>query len=127
MKETSQAYETATVNFRKDNNIYLYSSERGSIVLPNFGQLAQHIPPAGDFIQFIVSDASDTQYVERYHNGEVSRKFISTDGEVAEDVGEGFLEADDYVLDVIWNYLEKTLGIHDMTDLPFDRYVLLEP
>jgi hypothetical protein len=75
-------------------------------------------------IQFIISDVSDTHYFERYHDGKLQRKFITTGGEVAEDIGEGFVDEEVEIFDKIWEYIEHTLGIdeNDILKVPFERY-----
>ena len=125
LENESQAYQDATSNFRDDNRIYLYSSEQGSIVLPNFGQLIQNIPNSGELIQFIISDVSDTHYLEVFHNGELKRKFITTEGEIAEDIGKGFVEENDYIPDKVWEYIEETIRVNDIIDLEFKRYSII--
>lgn len=125
LEDESKAYEDAIYSFRDDDKIYVYSSERGAIILPNFGQLIQNPPSSGELIQFIISDVSDTYYFESFKDGALTRKLITTEGEIVEDVGKGFVHEGDYLLDKVWAYLEKTIGVDDMMGLNFKKYAII--
>ena len=127
LESEAPAYEEATASFREDGQFYIYANDKGSLIFPNFGHLAQNIPSSGEFIQFIVSDVSDTHYFEMYNNGELTRKLILTDGEVAEEYGEGFIEGGDELFEKVWDYIQEAIGVSeaDVMELPFRAYSIV--
>ena len=68
---------------------------------------------------------NDVDYFEKYSNGELVRKLILTEGEIAEDYGEGEITEDDDFTDKIWEFAETYLQndfIDNMFEFTFKRY-----
>ncbi len=73
----------------------------------------------------MVSDVSDTYYFEKYSKGKLQRKYITSQGAIAEDEGEGFVSEDDDLMDKIWEFTDDYLKnnfIENMFDIKFKQY-----
>ena len=120
-------FEEATSSFREDNTIDVLQTEQGTLVIMELGQIYDLANIPSEVIQFIVSEVSDTYYLEKYANGTLDRKYITSQGEIAEDIGVGIVSEDDDIMDVVWefadNYLQNNF-IENMFDLKFNRYEL---
>ena len=78
-----------------------------------------------EVVQFMVSDVSDTYYFEKYSEGKLDRKYISSMGEVIEDVGDGIVNEENDLMEIVWeiadDYLQNNFS-DNMFDLNFKRY-----
>lgn len=120
-------FEEATSSFKDGNAIDVLESESGTLVLLPLGQLYDltTFPKGSEVIQFMISDVSDTYYFEKYSKGETVRKLILTEGEIAEDSGEGEITEDDDFTDKIWEFAEAYLQndfMDNMFGFTFNRY-----
>ena len=118
-------FEDATSSFRDENTIDILQTEHGIFVIMGLGQIYDLTSIQGEVVQFMVSDVSDTYYFEKYSNGKLDRKFIKSQGEIAEDFGEGFVNEDDDLMDKVWKFADEYLQnnfTENMFDLKFKRY-----
>lgn len=120
-------FEEATSSSKDENAIDVLESESGTLVLLPLGQLydSTTFPTGSEVIQFMVSDVSDTYYFEKYSNGELVRKLILTEGEIAEDYGEAEITEEDDFTDKIWEFSDAYLQndfIDNMLEFTFKRY-----
>ncbi|MET4084185.1 hypothetical protein ABIB40_004159 [Pedobacter sp. UYP30] len=118
-------FEDATSSSKDENTIDVLQTENGTLIITEMGQIYDLTNIQSEVVQFIVSDVSDTYYFEKYSNGNLDRKFISSQGEIAEDIGEGILNEDDDLMDKIWEFADDYLQnkfTENMFDLKFKRY-----
>jgi hypothetical protein len=121
------AFEKATSNFRDPGTVDILQSETGTLIITPLGQVYDVTRSESDIIQFMISDVSDTYYFEKYSNGKLLRKYISSQGEMVEDVGEGIISQEDDLIDKIWEFTEEYLQndfFKKMFELKFKRYKL---
>ncbi|WP_306349604.1 hypothetical protein [Flavobacterium sp. '19STA2R22 D10 B1'] len=122
-------FEEATSSYRAENTFDLLSSTTGTLILMELGQIydLEIFPKDYDVIQFMISAVSDTYYFESFSKGELVRKLITSQGDTAEDVGEGILTENDDLADKIWEltdaYLQNNFS-QKRFDLQFKRYEL---
>jgi len=118
-------FEETTSSFRDENTIDILQTEYGTLVIMELGQIYDLTNIPSEVVQFMVSDVSDTHYFEKYSNGTLDRKYITSQGETTEDIGEGIVGEDDDIMDKVWefadNYLQNNF-IKNMFDLKFKRY-----
>ena len=118
-------FDEATSSFRDENTIDILQTDHGTLVIMELGQIYDLTNIKVEVVQFMVSDVSDTYYFEKYSNGKLDRKYINSQGEVAEDIGEGFVNEDDDLMDKIWEFTDDYLQnnfTENMFDLKFKRY-----
>jgi hypothetical protein len=118
-------FEEATSSFRDENTIDILQTNHGTFVIMELGQIYDLTNIQSEVVQFMVSDVSDTYYFEKYSNGKLDRKFINSQGEIAEDFGEGFVNEDDDLMDKVWEFADDYLQnnfTENMFDLKFKRY-----
>ena len=118
-------FDEATSSFRDENTIDILQTDHGTLVIIQLGQIYDLTNIKVEVVQFMVSDVSDTYYFEKYSNGKLDRKYINSQGEVAEDIGEGFVNEDDDLMDKIWEFTDDYLQnnfTENMFDLKFKRY-----
>lgn len=70
-----------------------------------------HPPPADlEIIHFIISDVSDTYYLDKYEQGELVSHLVISEGEIAEESGKAIFnpeeDLEDFVFDQAAKYLE---------------------
>ncbi|QWX85258.1 hypothetical protein H0I23_06365 [Cellulophaga sp. HaHaR_3_176] len=117
--------EKATSSYREENTIDILKTETGSLVITELGQVYDISNFDGEIIQFMISDVSDTYYFEKFSRGNLDRKYIYSQGEVAEDEGNGIIKEDDDMMDLIWELTDTYLQndfLENMFDQKFKRY-----
>jgi len=118
-------FEEATSAFREDNTIDILETEYGTLIFMELGQIYDLTNTSNEIIQFMISDVSDTYYFEKYLAGKLQRKLITSQGEVAEDEGAGFVSEEDDLTDKIWEFTDDYLNNNfseNMFDLKFKQY-----
>ncbi|SEW53172.1 hypothetical protein [Chitinophaga arvensicola] len=120
-------FEEATSMEKEDSAIDILQNESGTLLLTTLGSMFDLSDTSDDIIQFMLSEISDTYYFEHYNNGQLIRKFIYSQGEIAEDTGEGIVSEDDDLADKVWelagSYLQNDFA-ENMFDHRFKRYEL---
>lgn len=118
-------FETATSDFRDENTIDVLQTEKGTLIITGFGNIYDLASIKEEVIQFMVSDISDTYYFEQYSDGNLLRKYITSQGETAEDIGEGIISEEDDIMDKVWTLTDEYLQngfVENMFDMKFKRY-----
>jgi hypothetical protein len=120
-------FEDATSSDRDEGIVDVLTTETGTLLFMELGQMSDLsvFPKDVDVIQFMISDVSDTYYFEKYSGGEPVRKYITSQGDVAEDTGEDFINEDDELEEKIWEYAGEYLQndfVNNMFDMKFKRY-----
>lgn len=126
LKEVS--LEEATESGRDENTIDILESETGMLVIMELGEMYDLSISTNQAIQFMVSDTSDTYYFEKYSNGELVRKYITTQGEIAEDIGDGIIDTEKDLIDEVWTIANDYLKIDiilNLFSIKLKRYKLL--
>jgi len=121
-------FEKATSSSRDENTIDVLQTEAGTLIITELGQAYDLSNSSEDIIQFIISDVSDTYYFEKYLNKTLVRKYITSQGEIAEDTGQGYLSDEDEFVEKIWEYIDVYLQIdfnENMFSIKFKRYKLI--
>lgn len=123
--KTNVGFEDATSSSRAENTIDVLQTEHGALVIMSLGEIYDLTAIEHDVVQFMVSDVSDTYYFEKYSEGKLDRKYISSIGEIIEDEGEGIVSDGDDLMDIVWeianDYLNNNFS-EIMCDLDFKRY-----
>ncbi len=120
--------EEATESGRDENTIDILESETGMLVIMELGEMYDLSISTKEAIQFMVSDTSDTYYFEKYSNGELIRKYITTQGEIAEDIGDGIIDTEKDLIDEVWTITNDYLKIDiilNLFSIKLKRYKLL--
>lgn len=120
-------FEQATSNYRPENTIDVMQSASGIFAFMEFGQFQDLTRIKSDCIQFLISDVSDTYFFEKYSNGKMDRKLVTSQGKIAEEYGEGYVNQDDEFIDKIWEYAEEYLEenfTENVFDCDFKRYTI---
>lgn len=118
-------FEEATSSFRSENAVDILEAAHGTFVLTGLGQLDDLSEIENDASQFMVSDVSDTYYFEKYSNEKLERKFINSQGEVVENIGDGIINKNDDLMNKICHFANEYLQndfVKTMFDLKFKRY-----
>lgn len=108
-------FEEASSSYRDDDeSIDILQTETGTLIITELGQVYDISIFDGKIIQFMISDVSDTYYFEKYINGNLERKYINSQGEIAENEGVGIIEEGNDMMDLIWelanNYLQNNFA-----------------
>ncbi|GAL61841.1 hypothetical protein [Algibacter lectus] len=119
-------FEEASSSYRDDDeSIDILQTETGTLIITELGQVYDISIFDGKIIQFMISDVSDTYYFEKYINGNLERKYINSQGEIAKNEGVGIIEEGNDMTDLIWelanNYLQNNFA-ENMFDKKFKRY-----
>lgn len=118
-------FEGATSGFRENKTIDILQTQTGTLIFTEFGTLYDISKFDWEIMQFIISDISDTYYFEKYLSGKLERKYIHSQGEISEDVGNGIISEGEDLEEVIWQqageFLQKNFTA-TMFDLKFKRY-----
>ena len=112
---TEVDFDDAASSF-KERFTDVIQNEIGTLVLTTFGELYDLSTCKADCIQFMISDVSATYYVEQYSGGNLIRKFIISEGEIAEDIGEGLVGEDDDISDKVWDWIDEYLALNGNLD-----------
>ena len=118
-------FEDAAGSFREGNTIDILQTDTGTLLITELGQMYDLEKSLNETIQFMISDASDTYYFEKFSEGQPVRKFLTTEGETAENAGEGHISEEDDVIDTVWEYADNYLQndfLNNMSDQKFRRY-----
>jgi hypothetical protein len=123
-------FEEASASDRDEGMIDVLTTETGTLLFMELGQMydLSAFPKDVDVIQFMISDVSDTYYFEKYSGGEPVRKHITTQGDIAEDTGEGFINEDDELEEKVWEFAQEYLQndfTNNMFSMTFKRYEVL--
>ncbi|MCD9854891.1 hypothetical protein LUD75_09255 [Epilithonimonas sp. JDS] len=102
-------FEEATSGSRDQNTIDVLQTDSGTLIITELGQLYDITDFEGEIIQFMISDVSDTYYFEKYNNKVLERKYIYSQGEIAEDEGSGIITEDAEILDLVWEFADHYL------------------
>lgn len=119
------SFEDATSSFRDENTIDVLQTEHGTFVIMMLGEIYDLTTIQSGGIQFMVSEVSDTYYFEKYSEGKLERKYISSLGEVIEDVGQGIISEGEDLIDNVWEFADDYLQnnfIKNMFEMTFKRY-----
>ncbi|MCT2564742.1 hypothetical protein [Chryseobacterium herbae] len=120
-------FEEATDSFRDENTVDIVQTETGTLIITGLGQIYDISDFDGDIIQFMISDISDTYYFEKYKDKVLERKYIYSQGDIAEDEGNGIIKENEDFTDQIWELADQYLQNNfktDMFDQRFKRYQL---
>lgn len=84
-----------------------------------------HPPPTDlEIIHFIISDVSDTYYLDKYEHGELVSHMVISEGEIVEESGEAIFDPEedleDFIFDQAAQYLEFSKG-ENIWDATFIR------
>ncbi len=101
-------FEDAVTSF-KENVVDVLHTEKGTLLVYELGRLYDISDRKEEVIQFMVSDVSDTYYFEHYNKEELKRKYITSEGEIAEDIGTGSFNIEEDVIDEIWGLTNQFL------------------
>lgn len=118
-------FEEATDSFRDENTVDMVQTETGTLIITGLGQIYDISDFDGEIIQFMISDISDTYYFEKYKDKVLERKYIYSQGEIAEDEGSGIIQHDEDFTDQIWELADRYLQNNfktTMFDQQFKRY-----
>ncbi len=113
--------EVATMS-KYSSEFDVYENQKGSFVLLEIGQIYDFSNTKGEFIQFIISDVSDTYYFEKYKDGVIERKLILSQGEIVEEKGCGIINENDDFMDKISEISNELLDVDDIFELKFKRF-----
>lgn len=120
-------FEEAASGMRESGTIDVLQTDTGTLVLTEMGDLFMLDDFGTDVIQFIISDVSGTYYFEKYSGGQLVRKLITTEGEIAEEFGEGIVsENDDFeekVMEYADSYLQNDFS-KKLEEMKFSRYTI---
>ncbi len=117
-------FEDATTGF-EENILDVLHTEKGTLLFYELGRLYDVSSYKEEVIQFMVSDVSDTYYFEHYNNEELKRKYITSQGEIAEDIGTGSIDIEEDLIDEIWELTNQFLesnSIDTIFESNFKRY-----
>jgi hypothetical protein len=118
-------FEDATSGFRENKTIDILQTQTGTLILTEFGTLYDISKFDGEIIQFIISDISDTYYLEKYIAGKLERKYIYSQGGISENEGSGLIKEGEDLEEVIRQQAGEFLQNNftaTMFDLKFKRY-----
>ncbi len=120
-------FEEATSSYRDENTVDILQTQTGTLIITELGQIYDISNFDGEIIQFMISDVSDTYYFEKYINGNLERKYINSQGEIAENEGNGIIKENDDMMDLVWeltdDYLQNNF-LENMFKIKFKRYKL---
>lgn len=120
-------FEDATGSLR-DKTVDLLQTSKGLLLLTELGVMYDISEFDGEIIQFMISDVSETYYFEKYTQGNLDRKYISSQGGMIENQGSGIINADDEMIEVIWkltgDFLQNNFT-ENRFDFKFKRYRLV--
>lgn len=120
-------FEEATSSYRDENTVDILQTQTGTLIITELGQVYDISNFDGEIIQFMISDVSDTYYFEKYTNGNLDRKYINSQGEIAENEGNGIIKEDDDMMTLVWeltdDYLQNNF-LENMFEIKFKRYKL---
>lgn len=104
-------FEEASGSYNTQGMIDVLASETGTLLFMELGQIydLSLFPADLKVIQFMISDVSDTYYFEMYANGNSVRKLITTQGDIAEDTGTGFITIEDDTEEIVWEFADAFL------------------
>ncbi|SNR17017.1 hypothetical protein [Tenacibaculum jejuense] len=121
-------FDQASSAFKEEKTIDLLTTEHGTLIFVELGQMYDLSSSKGEIIQFIISEVSDTYYFEKFNDGILERKHISSQGEIVENIGSGIINEDEYLPDLIWEFADEYLKNNfskNLFDLSFKRYQML--
>lgn len=126
---TDVGSEEAISSFRDENTIDVVRGDRGMLIMIELGQQYDFTGAANhsELIQFMISDVSDTCFFEKYTDGKLVRKFVTTQGDIEDDFGQGLIAADDDFTDKIWAFMDayvQTNFLDTAHELVFKRYTI---
>jgi len=120
--------EDGLTSFKSANDLYAYTNEKGTILLPDFYYLLDDntIPKQGTVLQVMISDVSSTYYGVVYKNGELVQKLILTEGEIAEEEGSGYFSEEVEYYEKFWQVAEALIGLteEEAFEQSFRQYFL---
>lgn len=77
-----------------------------------------HSPPADlEIIHFIISDVSDTYYLDKYEQGELVSHLVISEGEIAEESGKAIFNPEEDLEDFVFDQAAKYLELSDAGNL----------
>ena len=118
-------FEEATSSFRDENTVDILQTDTGTLLITELGQIYDLENSLNETIQFMISDVSDTYYFEKFTDGQLVRKYITTQGETVEDFGEGYISEDEDLIDTVWELVDTYLKndfSNNIMDQRFKRY-----
>jgi len=128
--ELQTNFNTASKNHKEGNCIDILTTDKGTLIFPNFGTLynLKNFLQQEFVVQFLISDVSNTYYFEAYSKGKLLQKWIIADEEIAEDVGESLIDKKAYLLDEIWRLAEAFTGLNseEIFEASFEQYKILD-
>lgn len=118
---TEEAFST----FRPQNTVDILQTATGTLIIMELGNIYDISTFEGEIIQFMISDVSDTYYFEKYNHTNLDRKYIYSQGEIAENEGNGIINQQDDMTDIIWelsnDFLQNNF-VENMFNFTFKRY-----
>jgi len=103
----------------EDKYLYTLNIGQGGMVFFSATQMYDLSNYTGEVVQFIISNTADTFYFEHHISGQLQTKYISSQGEVYEDIGDTITLSDTLQREgVVWNYASDFLQI----DFPQKMY-----
>lgn len=77
-----------------------------------------HPPPSDlEIIHFIISDVSDTYYLDKYEQGELVSHLVISEGEIAEESGKAIFNPEEDLEDFVFDQAAKYLELSDAGNL----------
>lgn len=125
--KSSVDFEEATSSYRNENTIDVLQTKEGTLILTELRQIYDLSSFQEDVVQFMISDISDTYYFEKFSDGKLERKYVISQGEVAEDIGKGIINEDDDLIEKVWEFTDKYLQnnfLENMFQLKFNQYLI---
>ena len=120
-------FEEAVTDFREENTVDILQTELGTLIITELAQVYDLSISSNDIVQFMISDVSDTYYFQKHVEGTLVRKFISSQGEISENIGNGILLEEEDFADQVWNLADEYLGkgfTENMYEMKLIRYTL---
>ncbi len=128
-KTGNSKFEEALSASKEDGVIDVLYSEQGTLVITEQGAIydLEGISEGLEVIQFIISEVSDTYYLEKAKDNNLVRKYISSQGEIVENQGDAlsFEKEEGDFGEQVWTAIDEVLGndfSSKMEEAVFHRY-----
>ena len=117
-------FEEASSSQRPKERLDILQTGSGVFLLFNLMD-GIHPPPADlEIIHFIISDVSDTYYLDKYEHGELVSHMVISEGEIVEESGKAIFnpeeDLEDFIFDKVAQYLELSES-ENIWDATFKR------
>ncbi len=125
--KSTVSFEEAIESVPKGNAIDVLHTNFGTIIFMDMGCIYEIHNFKNQIVQFMIIDISDTYWFEKYDNGKLLRKFVYSQGDIGDNIGEGIVNDGKDVEDVVWEIANEYLKIdflQSTDELTFNRYSL---